>query len=305
MLLNEIEKDIVNGNIRLTTILMKAKILGSRLKNNDLKNWAELEISGYKNSDNLPDYRKAYGDIYGDLTGAFGAGISNARIPILIFSEEDRLFLVNEHKWTAGIGTLEDLLEGHTSDFQFNYNGDQIGYLNMLLKKYKVYEDYGCLAAWKLIPKGSVVRIIDNVRNRLLSIVLDLQEKYPEDVKNDSELQKIPLNGSSQIINNHIYGTVENFASGYNVNFNIKINQGDFKALAKQLNELNIDEQEISSLQNAVKQDSKNGVQKAFGENIKKWLGALSVKVIEGGVTFGATQAYPIVIEALKKFLGV
>ena len=37
-----------------------------------------------------------------------------------------------------------------------------------------------CLSAWKHIPRGSIVSLIDVVRNRILKFVLEIEAENPE-----------------------------------------------------------------------------------------------------------------------------
>jgi AbiTii-like protein len=56
-LLFEIQKEAVDGNTALSTVLRKCLVLGTRIGQRDLKDWAQWELNGYPASIELPEYR--------------------------------------------------------------------------------------------------------------------------------------------------------------------------------------------------------------------------------------------------------
>jgi len=82
--INEIRADLINQDINLSTILRKAKVLASILKNKKLKDWVNNELGGYFGDaiSTLPKYRKIHLENMGHFSGPFGSGIRNALIPI-------------------------------------------------------------------------------------------------------------------------------------------------------------------------------------------------------------------------------
>ena len=82
-----------------------------------------------------------------------------------------------------------------------------------------------CIEAWKVIPVATIENILNIVRNKILSFVLEIEAENPEagDVKmntNPIEQGKI-----TQIFNTTIHGNVQNVATGSSdVNQNSQIN---------------------------------------------------------------------------------
>ena len=56
-LLREIQEATTNPNYRLADVLRLSKILAARLSHQELRNWVEKELNGYKSSDVIPQYR--------------------------------------------------------------------------------------------------------------------------------------------------------------------------------------------------------------------------------------------------------
>ena len=66
-----IYEDLLNGltnsSCQLQDIFLKLKILATRLKNTQLKNFVESELNGYDNIDNLPSYRRVSSVLMGTV----------------------------------------------------------------------------------------------------------------------------------------------------------------------------------------------------------------------------------------------
>ena len=56
-LLREIQVAATDGQVGVSTVLRKAKILAARLHNQDFEDWVNRELNGYDDSTNLPPYR--------------------------------------------------------------------------------------------------------------------------------------------------------------------------------------------------------------------------------------------------------
>lgn len=56
-LLREIQAAATDGTVEISTVLRKAKILASRLKNREFGQWVDCELNGYSDVADLPPYR--------------------------------------------------------------------------------------------------------------------------------------------------------------------------------------------------------------------------------------------------------
>jgi hypothetical protein len=66
-ILEQIQTDLLNQDVPLSTILRKAKVLASQLHSEKLADWVSQELDGYKSDKDLPDYR-----VLGRLAVALG-----------------------------------------------------------------------------------------------------------------------------------------------------------------------------------------------------------------------------------------
>lgn len=58
-------KEIISGEGNIETSLLQLKVILSSIKNKDIQTWIESELNGYKNVDDIPDYRVIHGVVRG------------------------------------------------------------------------------------------------------------------------------------------------------------------------------------------------------------------------------------------------
>lgn len=196
-------------DIDLSSLLRKCKILSARLNHHEFKVWVEKELNGYESDEELPSYRIMKVISKGHFSGAFGSGLRNANIPTYIVDKEYREYI--EHAYlTLGIGGLESLISNSPDGIIRQVWAPEL----LSIWGEKFYEDMYCIEAWKVIPVATIENILNIVRNKILSFVLEIEAENPEagDVKmntNPIEQGKI-----TQIFNTTIHGNVQNVATG-------------------------------------------------------------------------------------------
>ena len=111
-LLREIQKDAVDSNVKLATLLRKCKVLAARLGNLEFKQWVESELNGYNgnSSEELPNYRIIKVNSKGHFSGPFGSGLRNADMPLLCVPEEAREVLGHSY-FRDPVAALEALVD--------------------------------------------------------------------------------------------------------------------------------------------------------------------------------------------------
>jgi len=204
-LITEIQDDILDPSIRLSSTLRKAKVLAYRLKNADFKEWVDQELNGYTSStDTLPDYRELGSQSYGTFVGIVKQ-LKNVPIPPLCLPEEFQEFAVTVFL-SQGIRSLESLVESGDDTIRYPWPADLVAIAGDM-----VYDRMTCLSAWRMVSKSQIEQIIDIVRNRLLTFLLELEQIEPDlgEISPDEE-PPIPNERIDQVFQTHIWG-------GYNV----------------------------------------------------------------------------------------
>lgn len=80
-LLHQIQESVVQEGSDLGSILLKLRLLASRLGSDVLEEWVKHESEGYPKEAEMPSYRIIGVSYRGTFSWAFGYGIKNAQIP--------------------------------------------------------------------------------------------------------------------------------------------------------------------------------------------------------------------------------
>lgn len=214
-LFSEIQSDILS-NVSLATVMRKAKVLAYRLKNQEFKTWVDYELSGYYGTDiPLPDYR-----ILGaHSSGTFFNGVwknENAEIPLYLLPKDTQEYL-RKMRMHAGIRELEALLESTSADNRempigYRWEADLLAVFNT--KASEQLGSFKLIDAKTVVSRAAVAQILDNIRNRLLSFILELADRYPEQARTDFEHSgSIPDEQIHQVFNVKIMGSANIIAS--------------------------------------------------------------------------------------------
>lgn len=295
-LLYELEKDIIDSNIDLTQILRKAQVLAYKLKVSDMKTWVDNELNGYKGTNNLPDYRILPAKLKGNFESVeyltAGTMIKNIEIPL---TKEDLEKDYGTVKLLQSVSTYEDILKRKTERLcrMLPANMAMVSFNN-------IFDKYEGREVWQEFSSSTLKACLDKVRNKLLQLVLELQDQYQE-LKSPEE--KIDVQ-TAQTIFNHIV----NIHSGDNSTIisgstDVKVHQvqaNDFESLKRFMESINIPQEDINALQDAVETDvaEKNGPK----NNVLKWTSNISQKILDGTITAATGTAVPLIMKAISKF---
>lgn len=301
-LLRDIQNSAVSSESKVTDLLRKCKILAARLGNKNFELWIENELSGYKSKEKLPSYRIIRNvEIKGHFGGPFGSGLRNASIPPACLDKKIQEILISEYLM-SGISVYEELLfTSDTGTFQVSIPSDFL-----VLYGDKIYENMSCLEAWKVIPRGIIVGLIDDVRNRVLSFALEIEKVNPEAGEAPLNTEPIPQKSVSQIFNTHIYGNIGAISSG-NENTvqyqTININN-NFDGLKQELQKLGINDDDIKSLENSIKGD-KHKDKEQLGEKTTSWLLKMISKAASGALKISIATATEVLPKLICNYLGI
>jgi len=167
-IIQDIQKDILNPDVSLATILLKAKVLAYKLKNDDLKKWVKNELDGYGDEDTLPDYRELTTDPLGTFSNK---AYIHKDMPIPLSLIPDILRKnIEQNKILEGIQAIEKMAEKETlclswpSDWVAHYNYCNKSSLNKLIE------------AYHLISGHNFAQIIATVRSRLQDFILEISD---------------------------------------------------------------------------------------------------------------------------------
>ncbi len=194
-LLDQIQDDLLNDNIKTSSILRKAYVLARKLGDTTFLAWVDNELNGYdwnkiEDIKNFPEYRRPGGYLQ-------GIGPYNITKPVELYDPEIHE-KVCRPPIVMSIPEIEAQIEETTSKDSIRMTvAPQTS--KILCKAIGMQ-----LSLFLSYSKASFQGIVNAVRNRLLQITLDIKEKTPNVENNEptaTEKKELSKN-IIQIINN-------------------------------------------------------------------------------------------------------
>jgi hypothetical protein len=304
-LLREIQASLIEGQ-KIGPILLKLRLLASRLGSETLEEWVKHESEGYPPKVDLPDYRKIPASYTGTFSGPFGSGIINAPIPSYLIEK------FAGPSWTSvemrqSIAAVDELVaSGKESGGSLHTNASNL----ILLLQGKIYEDYACNSVTGTVSAAGLTEIQNAVRTRVLELTIQIEKSIPaaadiglgppttiDAARNTEKVTQI----TNQVINGNVT-SISNVGDGAQFSFNIA--QGDNEAFVKALVGSGIakpDAQELATIVASEKGESKT---EPFGPKAKAWIVANIGKAVNGTWKAGMAVATSVLTEAALKYYG-
>ena len=195
-LLDEIITIAASEEGSLATLLRKCLVLAHKLKNDRLKSWAESELSGYSDADNVPPYRKISAPAKGLFLGPFNSQIDNQPIPSMMLKEHHRHW-AETASLCQPIASYEGVLKN--DNLAMLWPGELDGSVPGQLFEGR----YVLNRAWQEISPSFIIGLTDGMRTKVLSFALELKDELGE-VSED--IQALPPGKVDQTFITHIYG---------------------------------------------------------------------------------------------------
>lgn len=300
-LIQGLQSDILDSRTSLSSILRKAKVLASTLRNERFEKWVDNELNGYPgNKEEIPDYRQGPTESFGHFAGPFGSGMKNAPIPTLNLPEPVKEF-ASRFFLFEGVRALESLVEKDSSSFCERWPANIIA-----LTSDRVYEGYVCMSAWKSISRGQVEQVLDTVRNKLLGFILELQKKHPKISESKDAISKVPREEVTSAVNTFILGSYNVVASGFGVDQRVdqQILQNDIDALLRYVKEIGVPADDVKELKKAVEEDGPRAEPGKLGSKVAGWLGKMTKKIADGTLNLPMTVISTLIMQALSSHYG-
>ena len=297
-LLDEISSDLVNESADLSNTLRKAKMLSRAIGLPEFREWVDFELGGYPERDKVPSYRQFKPTNVGTFSGPFQSMIKNVVLPTYNLPSAVKEFADNLI-FFEGIGELEALAAQAPDSHQVKWPQEMI---ILTRDSLKMTGGMVLVDAHQPIPSHLISGILDQVKNKLLDFVLDLQENNitSEDLSNHTVKPEI----ARGIFINNIYGDRNVIASGTHVNQLIStVKEGDLASLARFLREHNVEDSDIGDLEVAVSSEP-TACKGRYGPKVRAWLGGMISKAASNTWNVGLEAASKILTEALKSYYG-
>ena len=297
-LIKELIADLVDEKKSLSNTLRKAKILASISKLEEMKNWIKFELEGYNDNSQIPEYRKVGVQNVGYFSGPFGSSVQNIIIPTYNLPGSLKSFAEN-CLISNGVSELEVMINGSDQIFERKWLAEQL----IIARKYITLPGYNLIDVKQPLSKAIFAGIIDNVKNKLLDFLLDLDENKL--ILEGVEMSKEKIDQVRNTFHVNVYGDNANVATGQNVSQRVTtVSKNDIKSLMEYFREQKIDDEDISDLQKAIKID---GAPKGneFGTQVTNWIGRMISKASSGAWQVALSVAPAILTEGLRRYFGM
>ena len=303
-LLNEIQADVTEANADIAAVLRKCKVLAVRLGSKDFQSWVDYELNGYPSENETPDYRIIkHIPSYGNSVGIGWSQLNYQPIPSTAIPEEYREAIANLYL-TEPISYYSSLVAQFSSEptIHWGWSPDLIAYL-----RGKILSGFQLTGAWQAISTSSVVALLDTVKNRVLNFVLEIEAVAPNAGEPSQGEKPIPEEHVQQVFNTVIWGGSAQIAAGNQTikyDTDIKIIQNDFDSLRRFLSSLEVGEDNIRELGEAIQEDGKYQKETGFGNKVQTWLEKMSCKAADGSWKIAISVAANLLTRALMQYYG-
>jgi hypothetical protein len=300
----EIRDDLIDPHQRLADILRKAKVLAYRLDIPEFKQWVDHELDGYAGTNvELPDYRNFPAHNYGTFSGFGGSLIDNQPIPIFTLPDWAHQY-VEKIELRQGVAAMEDLGPGaRENPIKLPWPPELIALMG---EPGRIVSGYALSSAWQLLTKNQIDGILDTVRNRLLTFMLELEDQFPDLAESEVVAGHVPKEQAANIFHTNIYGSQNVVATGTHFTqiAQPSIPSRDLAALLNYLRELGISEEDVMELQEIVEEGEIPSEPGRLGPRAESWLGRLTTKGIEGATTATVGQVVQYAAKAIAQYFG-
>jgi hypothetical protein len=305
-LLHEIQTAVVQEGTDLGPILLKLRLLASKLGSEPLQEWVKHESEGYPRDAEVPPYRVVNVSYTATFSGPFGSGINNAPIPGYLIDK------FAGKQWThyamrESIAAVDDFLGG-SPDRKGTIGLDASNLI--LLLQGKVYPDYACIDVKATISRAAFAELQYAVRSRILELTIQLEKSIPGAAEitfgSSDSPEKASSEKVSQISQQIIYGNVTSISNaGPGSQISVSVGQRDNNTFINYLVSAGIPKDDASELSAIVAAEGPGSAEEPFGAKAKAWVVKNLQKAADGTWKIGVSVATKVLTEAALKYYGL
>src|SRR5690606_12822910 len=313
-LLQEVIDDLVNTEKSLSAPLMKLNYFGRLVKNQELIDYTQNELNGYRNQDNIPDYRRTIGTLFIDMQMYIHR--YSGQLPVSMLEEpyRDALKYVYVREGIAAIEKLAREAESGDSDGQImtQLPMEMLHILQAPARKlYKSDARVDVIGA-RLVGNASIVVEIPNaIRTRLLEFTMSLAEMFGHDIEIESFNKKAEINNQTIIhqmnttINNSGDGNVINTGNQNQIENNVTLYKGDIERLQKELAKQGIEENDIIEISQIVQEEQPDLETGRLGVKSNGWISKIINKSLNGIGKIATGVSANLLATLVKQYYGM
>ena len=293
-LLREVQSSILQPESDIGSVLLKLRLLASRLGSPPLEEWIKYESEGYPMEVEVPNYRQINVVYYGTWMSPV-TQFNNVPIPT---------HLIEKYAGTSwvtipvrqSIAAINALATGDGDEITIDASN------LILLLQGKVYKNLSCVAVDGKISQTAMKEIQSVVRSRVLELTVEIEKAVPNstDVTLDSVgAERNTSDHVTQIFNQTVFGTNTTVAHGQlGTQINLAIGQGDVIALVSELIRAGIPKVEAQEFAQLLASEKPDSPENPFGKRTLRWLRDNIEKAAGGSWNIGIGVAVKVLEEA-------
>ncbi|EJL6368173.1 hypothetical protein NTH48_002660 [Vibrio cholerae] len=298
-LIKEIIELLSSGESNLKVALLKTKVLLHQLGEKELFDWVDSELRGYGNRESVPAYRKLHLTVKGNLSNSVYR-YQNQTLPLMHLDDEiremlDTKYLMDSIAVVEQYSTHENLRVSIAPEFY-----------PLLSKGFD--DSYGVETAWAVHSAGAMTQILTEVTTRLLDFVLELSEKFPNEMELSDMKTRAKEVGVSDLFNHAVFGDNATIVVGDSNTQTIRntVNKNDMASLIEVLKQNKVSDEDIELLQVAIETDKGSAEVESgnFGSAVSGWMGTMVSKAASTLWDVKVGAAGSLLATAIGKYYG-
>jgi AbiTii len=183
-LLAQIEADVLDDTVSLSSLLQKCIVLGGRAGSEKMRDWARRELNGYAGADTLPDYRHVTAAVMVMITNLAGYNGMTQRLDESVFPQQLRDTFretggLEDAILPHGIGALEAMADQGTKEHRLIPPWSSL--IADTLNQHNMAPGSHAAEVYWSVPNSSIRGILVRIRTALADLVAELVTLTPQD----------------------------------------------------------------------------------------------------------------------------
>ncbi|MFH0910969.1 MAG: hypothetical protein V1918_05655 [Planctomycetota bacterium] len=293
----QLQSDCMDQSVDVTALLRKALVVATKLRITDFKRWCEMELNGYTDIPDAPEYRLLHGTIM------FHHPYYGWRPVIFQNTKMEKLF--SSRKTAQPMSEIEDIIRSSgSSDKTLPRMPIPMDILKEVIDQR--FLDLGLIPEFVVNPP-ELVGIANGVRNMILQWTLKLEEmKILGDglTFSSKEVEKAASAPEIRIAN--FQGILGNVANSTVVQGNaMHISKGDVGALTTCLARQGVSPEDLNELKEALRNDPAPASKRSLGREVSAWIAKMVGKAASGAWEISVGTAGTLLAEAIMMYYGL
>jgi hypothetical protein len=280
-----------NPAVSTADLLRTCQVIAYHIRDDSLKLWVQSELNGYPGDAQIPDYRELDGlRLKGTFVNA-ARWIKNVDVPVTALPEAYREAALRNHLH-APIAELEGLVRTARG-----------GALKMtpvppeVYARLEIFDLMTTMDLWCELSTQSVAGIVDQVRTRALTLLLELEVENPDAGDRTGPIQGPEPARVAQLVQTVIYGNNVMIAAGSGANAQqVVVAKGDLESLLSWARSAGIPDAEVLELPKSIERTGQS-----LGVKTRRW----AARAAKSAAGVGREVAVGVIEAEVKHYLGL